>query len=57
MKIKFPPKMALEMAVYEAVDYLDAWSEMTSPEKPNKRYLVLRRPKDKGSEPLLPPKE
>ncbi len=57
LKIRFPVEMVLDMPLYEASEYLDAWSEMTSPEKPNKRYLVKRPAKDKGSAPLSPQKE
>jgi len=34
----------LDLTIPEALDYLDAWSELTQPDKP-KKAIVLRKPK------------
>ncbi len=44
LKIRLPLEAIYNMPVHTALDYLDAWSELTQPDKP-KKALVLRKPK------------
>ena len=48
LKIRLPMDEIREMTSFEAIDYLDAWSELSEPKdsKKSKKYLVLRKPKE-----------
>ena len=42
LKLRIPMEMALKMTVHEALDYVDAWAEMSKPPGPPK-YKVLHK--------------